>query len=136
MDVLINKTAKTGNYFSRNNGFYFYYNKLDAKETYVRDNKGNKIIDLNTGRALTQKVYKEQLSTKSWLQTVPAAEETKYTVKEGDTYDSIALEYYNNPTYYWIICDYNRIIDPFVEPKKGDILYLPTLGTNIKFENY
>lgn len=106
MEILTNKTAKTSNHFSRNAGFYYYYNTLDGKD---------------------------QLSTKAWLGEVPATDYKKYVVKEGDTYDSIALEYYNNPTYYWIICDYNRVIDPFIEPKKGDILYLPTLGVNLKF---
>lgn len=109
MEILTNKTAKTGQYFSRNNGFYYYYNKLDNKN---------------------------QLSTKAWLGRTANVQETRYIVKEGDTYDMLALTFYNNPTYYWIICDYNRIIDPFVEPKKGDILYIPTLGTNLQFETY
>lgn len=109
MDILTNKTAKTSNYYSRDNGFYYYYNKLDKKY---------------------------QMSTKSWLKDIDPSEVTTYVVKEGDTYDSIALAYYNNPTKYWIICDYNKIVDPFVEPKKGTILYLPTLGTKLQFENY
>ena len=55
-------------------------------------------------------------------------------VKEKDTYDTIALEFYNNPTYYWVICDYNRIIDPFTPPKAGTVLYLPSLNAGLEFE--
>lgn len=107
MDILTNKTAKTSNYFSRYNGLYYYYNTLDNKY---------------------------QLSTKAWLKQDNTF--TEYRVKEGDTYDSIALEHYNNPTYYWVICDFNHIVDPFVEPKKGTLLYLPTLGKDLTFEVY
>lgn len=107
MDILTNKTAKTSNFYSRYNGFYYYYNKLDKTN---------------------------QMSTSAWLKENNTYE--TYKVKDGDTYDSISLQYYNNPTYYWIICDFNRIIDPFVRPKAGDILYIPTRGKNLAFEVY
>ena len=105
MNILTNKTAKTGDYFSRYNGFYYYYNKLDNKY---------------------------QLSTKAWLDDVDSHE--KYIVQEGDTYDLIALKFYNNPTYYWIICDYNHIVDPFRKLEVGTVLYIPTLGNSLKFK--
>lgn len=52
-----------------------------------------------------------------------------YTVKRNDTYDSIALKFYNNPTYYWIICDYNRISDSFTRPEEGTLLKIPTFSS-------
>ena len=107
MDVLTNKTVKTSNYYSRYNGRYYYYNKLDDKN---------------------------MMSTSRWL-----SQDTSYTtyiVREGDTYDSIALYFYNNPTYYWVICDFNRIFDPIKSPKKGDVLYIPSMGSNFKYEEY
>ena len=61
---------------------------------------------------------------------------TKYVVQEKDTYDLIALKYYNNPTYYWIICDYNRVRDPFIEPTPGTTLELPSLNAGLEFEKY
>ena len=51
-----------------------------------------------------------------------------HTVKSGDTWDSLALYYYNNPTYYWIICDFNRVQDPFIEPSEGTVLRIPTFS--------
>lgn len=107
MEILTNKTIKSSNYYSRYNGFYYYYNKLDNKN---------------------------QMGTSKWLNQDNSNQQ--YVVKPGDTYDSIALYFYNNPTYYWIICDYNRILDSMVPPTAGDILYIPTLGTNFRYEEY
>ena len=81
-----------------------------------------------------RKEGKYNMSTSSWLKDTDNYE--AYVVEEGDTYDSIALKKYNNPTYYWIICDFNRIVDPFVEPKPGDVLLLPAKGKNLEFEHY
>ena len=107
MDILTNKTAKTSNYYSRYNGLYTYYNKLDNKN---------------------------QMSTSKWLKR--DLDYSTYVVKKDDTYDYIALYFYNNPTLYWIICDYNRIIDPLKKPKEGDILYIPNLGSGFGYEEY
>ena len=56
-----------------------------------------------------------------------------YNVKDGDTYDSIALEAYGNPTYYWIICSFNHIQDSFSVPAPKSQLKLPVM-TDIEFE--
>lgn len=56
-----------------------------------------------------------------------------YTVKENDTYDSISLQSYGNPTYYWVICSFNHIQDPFENPVAGTRLKLPVI-TDIEFE--
>ena len=134
MNVLTNKTIKTSDFFSRYNGFAYYYNKLSEKKVKIKDSNGKYIVDPSTGETLYQKEGKYNMSTSSWLKDTDEYE--AYTVKEGDTYDSIALKKYNNPTYYWIICDFNRVIDPFVEPKPGDILYLPSRGKDLEFEHY
>lgn len=52
-----------------------------------------------------------------------------YTVKPGDSYDSIALDYYGSALLFWVICDFNRILDPFTNPKPGTILQLPALNS-------
>lgn len=101
--------TKSSNYYSRYNGLKYYYNTLDDKY---------------------------QLATRQWLRELSNPSSiTVYTVKKNDTYDSIALQYYNNPTYYWIICDYNRIIDPLINPKPGDILLIPSLNSGLEWEH-
>ena len=102
--------VKTSNFYSRYNGFTYYYNELDDKY---------------------------QLETRKWLKELEdESRVTVYKVKKDDTYDSIALEFYNNPTMYWIICDYNRIIDPLKPLKEGDILYIPSMHGGLEFESY
>lgn len=134
MDVLTGQTIKTSNYFSRYNGFSYYYNKLSEKKVPIKDKYGNISIDSNTGEVLFQIEGKYNMSTSSWLKDTNDYE--TYIVQEGDTYDYIALKKYNNPTQYWIICDFNHIIDPFKEPTPGDVLYLPSKGKNLEFEHY
>lgn len=56
-----------------------------------------------------------------------------HTVQHNDTYDGISLYYYNNPTYYWIICDFNRIQNPFDKPQVGTQIMIPTFS-NIEFD--
>lgn len=107
MDILKNKSVKSSNYFSRYNGVNTYYNTHDKKY---------------------------QLGLKSWLK--PNFDYTRYTVQDNDTYDYIALKFYNNPTYYWIICDANKILDPMTNPTPGDVLMIPSLGGTIQFEVY
>lgn len=50
----------------------------------------------------------------------------KHKIKSGDTLDSLALYYYGNPTYYWIIADFNDILDPFLPLVVGEIISIPT----------
>ena len=57
----------------------------------------------------------------------------KHTVKKNDTYDSLALQYYNNPTYWWVIADFNRKTDPFEKPKVGETIEIP-IFSNLEFE--
>lgn len=134
MNVLSTKTIKSSNYFSRYNGFPYYYNKLSENKVYIKDAKGNIVIDSMTGEPTYKLEGKYNMATSSWLKDSDEFE--AYVVKENDTYDSIALAKYNNPTLYWIICDFNHIIDPFKEPKPGDVLLLPSRGKNLEFEHY
>lgn len=102
--MLINKQRKTYLYYSRYQNTDYYY-----------DTEYDKYFMGNT----------------QWLDdSTPYIE---YIVRDGDTYDSIALEAYNNPTYWWVITDFNRIIDPFSKPTKNTKLKLP-IFSNLKFE--
>ena len=103
MDVLKDKQYKNYDRLSRYSNFPIYYNTLNDK--YCS-------------------------GTVSYL-----SDETEYVlyqVELNDTYDIISLKNYNNPTYYWIICNFNRIADPFEIPKVGSVLKIPVIS-NIEF---
>ena len=103
MDVLTNKSYKSYDYISRYSLCPIYYHTLDDKYITGKDR---------------------------WLKDTTLYSE--YIVKEHDTYDKLALKYYNNPTYYWIICSFNHIIDPFEDPVPGTVLKIPSFS-NIEF---
>lgn len=103
MDVLKDKQYKNYDRLSRYSAFPIYYNTLNEK--YCN-------------------------GTTTYL-----ADDTEYTlhvVKRNETYDSIALDYYNNPTYFWVICNFNRIQDCFEKPTEGLVLKIPVIS-NIEF---
>lgn len=67
--------------------------------------------------------------------TVKWTEETTgstYKVKVGDTLEKIALAYYGNPNFWWVVADANRILDPFEELEEGRVLKIISLN-DIKF---
>lgn len=104
MDVLINKQYRNNDFVSRYANTPFYYHTLDDRYIVGKD---------------------------AWLDdTTPY---TAHTVKYGDTYDSLALYYYNNPTYFWIICSYNHIVDPYSSLEVGSIIKIPSIA-EIKFK--
>ena len=86
MDCLKEKQTRNYDSLSRYASIPFYYNTLDEKYIY----------------GLTK-----QLSDKT--------EYIIHNVKPYDTLDSLALYYYGRPDFYWIIADFNRINDPFIE---------------------
>lgn len=105
MEVLKNKSYDTeSNSLSRYTPFPYYYHTKDDK--YVS-------------------------GVTSYLKNTTVY--TSYEVQRGDTFDSIALEFYNNPTLYWIICSFNRIQDPFTELVEGQVLKIPSIS-NIEFD--
>lgn len=99
-DVLTNKQYKEYNKVSRYSNFPIYYNILDNK--YIQ-------------------------GTTAYLNNTTA--HSLYTVVKNDTYDSIALKFYGTPIFYWIICSFNHIQDPFIPPKVGDTLMIPVFST-------
>ena len=100
----IDKAYKAYDKLSRYNNFPYYYNVLDNKYIYG--------------------------ITAYLKDTTPY---TIHIVKQDDTLDSLALEYYNNPTYFWIIADFNRINDPYITLKVGTRIKIPAFS-NIEFE--
>ena len=103
MDKLTNKAYRQYDYISRYTSFPYFYDTEEDKYIY---------------------------GTTAYIKS-----ETPYVIHKAelrDTYDSIALKYYNNPTLYWVICDFNRIQDPFSEIEIGTLIKIPTIS-NISF---
>ena len=104
MDTLKNKMYAEYNYLSRYSNVPYYYDTLSGKEIY------------GIGTNLKQ-----------------TAEFVTHIVKSNDTLNSLALKYYNNPTFWWIIAYFNDIQDPF-KPimQKYKTLRIPNIS-NIEF---
>ena len=105
MEILVNKKYKSYDKVSRYQVFPTYFHTIDNKNTY----------------GITSHLVTEGISFVS------------HTVKPQETLDSLALYYYNNPTYFWVIADFNRIRDPYSELEVGRILKIPTFS-NITFD--
>ena len=100
MDYLKNKFYKNYNQISRYNTAPCYYHILDNK--YL------------TG------------FSKRLKDTTPYV---IHIVKKADTFDSLALYYYNNPTYWWVIAYFNDIQDAFILLKDHfNIIQIPNIS--------
>ena len=86
MDVLKDKHTIEYNYISRYSIFPVYYNKVDKKYVYGITNHLRDSV-----------AYVE------------------YKIQQGDTLDSLANYHYGRPDYYWVIADFNKIQDPFID---------------------
>jgi hypothetical protein len=106
MDVLTNKQYKDYNKLSRYSNFPFFFHTIDKKYIYGK-----------TSHLKSDTIY------------------TEHTISPTDTIDKLALYYYNNPTLFWIICDFNRINDPYIKLVPGDKIKIPSIS-NIEFETY
>lgn len=104
MGQLINKEYKEYHRISRYSVFPFYYNQVDGKYIYGLTSQLKQDVNY---------VY--------------------HYVKQGDTLDTLALYYYNNPTFYWVIADFNYIQDPYADLVIGQKLKIPTFS-NIEFD--
>ena len=104
MDTLKNKTYVSYDYLSRYTSVPNYYDTLSGREV----------------SGIGSNMYKV---------TNPVS----HKVRPTDTLDGLALKYYNNPSYWWIIAYYNDIQDSFI--KLSDyysILQIPNI-TEIQF---
>ena len=99
MDTLTNKTSLNFGYLSRYQGLYSYYDTVS----------GDTICGLG----------KPMLKTTAW---------SAYKVKPEDTLDSLALTYYNNPTYWWVIAQFNDV-GPFEPLSKYDTMKIPGISS-------
>ena len=104
MDVLKNKKYASFDYISRYSSTPYYYHSVDQKDV--------------------PGIGKNMLKNVPWV---------AHRVTATDTLDKLALTYYNNPTYWWVIAYFNDIQDAFINLKEHfEILKIPTI-TNISF---
>ena len=99
MNILTDKKYKDYDYFSRYTSFPIYYNKENEKYIYG-----------------------------TTAQINPDTNYSLYKTQRGDTLDSIALNYYNNPTFFWVIARFNNILDPYIKLKENIELKIPVLS--------
>ena len=104
MDTLKNKMYANYDYLSRYTDTPYYYDTLNDRQIYG--------IGTN-------------LKTNTEFVT--------HIVKSNDTLNSLALKYYNNPTFWWVIAYFNNIQDPF-KPiiNKYKTLKIPNIA-NVEF---
>ena len=101
MDTLRNKTYADFDYLSRYTNTPYYYDTITGKEIY--------------GIGTNLKTNTEFVTHK---------------VKSSDTLDALALKYYNNPTFWWIIAYYNDIQDSLKPLKnKYNTLRIPSISS-------
>jgi nucleoid-associated protein YgaU len=104
MDTLRNKMYGSFDYLSRYTSVPYYFDTLEEREIYG--------IGTN-------------LKTNSEFVT--------HKVRDNDTLYNLALKYYNNPTFWWVIAYFNNIQDSFKPLKaKYSTLKIPNI-TNIEF---
>lgn len=101
MDTFTKKRYATFNYTSRYAGMPYYYDTKAQKDVFG--------------------IVKPMIKNSTWF---------AHKVIQGDTLDSLALKYYNNPTLWWVIAYFNDIIDPFVVLKEHyDIMKIPSISS-------
>lgn len=100
MDVLKDKQVKSYPSLSRYSSIPYYWNTKDLKFIY----------------GLTKQLGQD-------------TDYVIHNVKPNDTLDSIALYYYGRPDYFWIVADFNRIQDAFIDlPSKFKTIKVPSIS--------
>lgn len=106
MDILTNKQYISYDYRNRYTGVPNFYNTEDQREQ----------------PGITTNMKKNI----AWV---------AHKVKQEDTLDSLALKYYNNPTYWWIIAYFNDIQDAFITlANRYEVIQIPDISS-IAFGN-
>lgn len=101
MDVIVDKSKRDYSYTSRYAPFPYYYNTEDKKYIYgLTDNLKN------------------------------TTEYVIHYIDQNDDLDYLALKYYGRPDLFWVIADFNRIQDPFINLyEEYNYIYVPSLSS-------
>ena len=72
------------------------------------------------------------ISRRAWLDTIkPRASRNlqgarAYEVREGDTWVSLSFKIYGDSALWWVLAEYNDVVDPFAELVPGTTLVIPS----------
>ena len=101
MDTLKNKNYASFDYLSRYTNIPYYYDTLRDRQIYgIGTNLKN------------------------------TTEFVTHTLRSNDTLNSLALKYYNNPTFWWVIAYFNDIQDPFKQlTEKRQTIKIPSISS-------
>lgn len=99
MEVLRNKRYETYDYTCRYTSVPYYYHTVDERDFYGLGTNMKKNF--------------------SWV---------AHEIKPGDSLDYLALKYYANPSYWWVIAYANDLQDPFVKLNKYKFLKIPQIS--------
>ena len=101
MDTLKNKLYASYDYLSRYTTVPYYYDTIQDREIY----------------GIGTNVYTD-------------TEYVTHQVRSNDTLNSLALKYYNNPTFWWVIAYFNNIQDPFKPiARKYKTIRIPSISS-------
>ena len=101
MDTLRSKQYASFNYLSRHINTPYYFDTLTGREVF--------------GIGTNMKNNTEYFTHK---------------VTSRDTLEALALKYYNNPTYWWVIAYFNDIPDAFIKlSAKYNTLKIPSISS-------
>lgn len=99
MDTLKSKKYANYDYISRYSDIPYFYDELMHRETYGIGTNLKKTTEYVTHKVVI-----------------------------GDTLNSLALKYYSNPTFWWIIAYFNDIQDAFIAiDKKYTKIKIPSI---------
>lgn len=101
MDTLRNKNYESYDYLSRYTHVPYYFDEIKQREVYGIGSN----VDKNSPYV-------------------------SHKLTSEDTLHSLSLQYYNNPTYWWVIAYFNDIQDSFVHLiKHYTILKIPNIAS-------
>lgn len=101
MDTFTKKRYATFNYPNRYAGMPYYYDTKTQQDVFG--------------------IVKPMIKNVAWF---------AHKIIQGDTLDSLALKYYNNPTLWWVIAYFNDIVDPFIVLREHyDIIKIPSISS-------
>lgn len=82
-----------------------------------------------TNRRSTYEDDRGNVYARRYTRVSKDTEYVDYNVVNPTTLDVIALQQYGTPLMYWIIADFNDMLDPTVTIPAGSVIKLPKLGT-------